>query len=151
MRTILAYKTIALGVDAGSNPIPLEVPGPGEFVTIHSMTAGTVELKMPVSGEWIPVFAGFTYRMAQGDKYDRLTFRAATAGNVKYYFGVGSAQSGAATSISGQSIKGAVDDPNGIFTPDDTNSPAIYYKDQAVPPVVWLWSPTNQNWFNFAS
>lgn len=55
---------------------------------------------------------------------------------------------------SAQIYTGAFADPNDngedsglAVTPADTNAAAVYYQDQAVPPVVWLWSIANQNWF----
>lgn len=43
---------------------------------------------------------------------------------------------------------GAYDDPNGLVTPSLLTVANIYYKDQASPVRLWLWSVTNQNWFS---
>lgn len=56
---------------------------------------------------------------------------------------------------SAQIYTGTTDDPTAqgltpVF-PADINKGAIYYKDQAVPPVVWLWSVNDSDWFNVLS
>lgn len=45
-----------------------------------------------------------------------------------------------------QVIKGAWDDPNGHTTPANPVAGAIYYRDQAVPIIFWLWSVSGQIW-----
>ena len=50
-----------------------------------------------------------------------------------------------------QQLMRSVNDPNRTVTPPDTQSFALYVKDQPTPVILWFWSISNQNWFNVLS
>lgn len=119
---------------------------PCEWFTVRAIT-GAVMCRLEIGGEWFPLVLGDYFHAPPDEVYKTLHFKGGVSVTLLHGYGSFSAFSTTGGAGVNNNIVGAVDDPNGVHVPTDTNAAAIYYKDQAAPVVQWNWSIINQNWF----
>ena len=141
--SIISNQTVVIENFNGTAEVPL-VPTAYE-VRALGYTGGTMfnmDLSTVTDGSTVLAGNYIVGQVIDSNFTASYAFSAATASYALYAANGG----GSVPTGSSQVLIGSIDNPNGIYTPVNTASAAMYYMDDPGLVVIWFWSIVSQTW-----